>query len=288
MGNSMVFPPETLKDKIKWYLFPWFPRRYLVLYEKNGNIYEFIDDEIENIVRSKYITMIKCRYGNVSKTVVVPGEDPFVYATLLTPGEMFGRFTMNWTTTWFFILYTVFMAMAMMNIFNEYMVMALISLAVYVTSISKVRFHTPSIQYISLHEYGIVSGYPTYVPGPIPGSKLSLSQVMRFTGKLYDPDYKDKMLKDLLKEAEVAREIIKRLYGVIVRIERQSDKIYDSTYRLAQLMASDVLEEIQEKTEKYITRQKRFWMGIALLSLLMGLIIGYMAGSSIGVGVVAP
>ncbi len=284
----MVFPPETLREKLKWYLFPWFPRRYLVLYDKTGDVYEFIDDEIENIVRSKHITMIKCRYGTISKTAIVPGEDPFVYATLLTPGEMFGRFTINWSTTWLFILYTVFMIMAMMNIFNEYMIMALISLTIYVMSISKVKFHTPSIQYISLHEYGIVSGYPAYVPGPVPESKLSFSQVMRFTGKLHDPSYKDKMLKDLLKEAEVAKEIIKRLYGVIVRIERQSDKIYDSTYRLAQLMTSDVLEEIQSKAERIIARQKRFWTGIAIVALIIGLIIGYMAGSSVGVGVAAP
>ncbi len=274
-----------MKEKLKWWLFPWFPRKYLVLYDKDGETYEYIDDEIRYLVKSDSITLIKCRYGSISKTVAVMGQDPFVHANIYSPSELFGRFTMQWTMGFGFLIYTIFMIAAFLNFFNEWLIMLMLSMGIYFMAVSKMRFQTPSIQYVVLHEFGAIEGYSLYVPGPHPQSALTFSQVSRLIGRMYDPQIKDKALKELLKETEVAKEIIKRLYGVIVRIERQSDKIYDSTYRLANLMAHDVLEEINEKAEKIISRTKKIWMVLAIVAFIIGLAIGYLAGGSIGVSV---
>ena len=284
----MPFPPEGLKEKLKWFLFPWFPRKYLVLYDKDGEVYEFIDDEIKYLVKSSNITVIKCRYDSTSKTVAVLGEDPFVHANIYSPSELFGRYTMQWTMMFGFLIYTIFMISAFLNLFNEYLIMLMLTLGIYFLAVSRMRFQTPSIQYVVLHEFGSVEGYNLYVPGPYPQSRLTFSQVSRLTGRMYDPQIKDKLLKELLKEVEVGKEIIKRLYGVIVRIERQSDKIYDSTYRLARLMAHDVLEEINERAEQIISRTKRFWMLMAIIAFVIGLAIGYLAGQSVGIGISPP
>jgi len=281
----MPFPPESLKDKLIWWILPWFPRRYLVLYDKNGETYEFVDDEISYMSRSENITLIKCKYDGVSKSVAVMGPDPFVYASLYAPSELFGRYTIRWSVGFGFLLYSVFLISAMLNLFNEYLIMGMFMMLIYFLSVSRFRFNTPSVQYVCLHEFGSAEGYQLYVPGPAPQSSLAFSQVMRLTGRLYDPSIKDRALNELMKEIEVHREIVKRLYGLIVRIERQSDKIYDSTYRLARLMASDILDEIREEAEKKILRSRRFWMLIAIIALLIGLAVGYILGQSLGISV---
>ena len=287
--DSVPFPPQTLKDKVRWLLFPWFPRRYLVLYDKDGEIYEFIDDEIRYVVKTQNITVMKCRYNGVSRTAAVLGEDPFVHAQVMSPSELFGRYTMQWTMYFGFIIYSAFMLGVFTNlVMYSWFIFVLLLMMVYFLAVNRMRFHTPSIQYIALHEYGSIEGYPLYVPGPQPQSRLTFSQVSRFTGRLFDPRIKDKVLKELLKETEVAREIIKRLYGVIVRIERQSDRIYDSTYRLASLLGADIIEEFKERLEKEYRRKSRFWMLIALIALVLGLAIGYVAGSTVGVEVSTP
>lgn len=284
----MPFPPEGVKEKLKWWLFPWFPRKYLVLHDKDGEVHEFIDDEIRYIVKSDNITVIKCRFESNTKTVAILGQDPFVHANIYSPSELFGRYTMQWTMGFGFLIYTIFMFAAFLNLFNEWLIMLMIALGIYFMSVSRIRFQTPSVQYVVLHEFGSIEGYPLYVPGPHPQSALTFSQVSRLIGRMYDPSIKDRLLKELLKEVEVGKEIIKRLYGVIVRIERQSDKIYDSTYRLARLMAQDVLEEINERAERIIIKTKRFWMLMALVAMIIGFIIGYLVGQSVGISVSPP
>jgi len=177
----------------------------LVLYDKDGEVYEFIDVEIRYIVKSDNITVIKCRYGNITKTVAVLGQDPFVHANIYSPSELFGRYTMHWTMYFSFLIYTVFMLCAFLNLFNEYLILLMVSLGTYFLAVNRIKFQTPSIQYVTLHEFGSIEGCPLYVPGPTPQSALTFSQVSRLIGRMYDPRIKDKALKELLKELRLGR-----------------------------------------------------------------------------------
>jgi len=289
----MKIPPETLKEKIRWWLAPWFPRKILTIYDKNGEVYECMEDEIEYVVRTENITIIKCKYEEVEgeiryKHAAVMGQDPFVYAELFRPSELFGRETLKWTMYWAFLLYSVFVFLMMFNIVNEYVFFLMLTLGVYIMSVNRFRFNSPSIRSISLHEFGSIEGYQLYVPGPQPQSSLTFSQVMRFVGRLYDPKIKDKAMEELMKEVDTLREVVKRLYGVIIRIERQSDRIYDASYRLARLMAHDVLQEIEERAEKVIARTKRFYIILMIALFFVGLAIGYIAGGSVGISISPP
>ena len=262
-----------------------------MLYDKDGTVHEYIDDEIRYIVKSSNITVMKGTWesGNETKTLAVLGEDPFVHAQVLSPSELFGRYTMQWTMYYGFIMYTLFMFAVLFNfiVYTSFL-FAMLTMAIYFLAVTKMRFQVPSIQYVSLHEYGSIEGYPLYVPGPQPQSALTFSQVSRLIGRMYDPQLKDKLLQELLKEVEVGKEVIKRLYGVLIRVERQSDRIYDTTYRLASLMSADVIEELRDKVEREARRKTRFWMFISLISLIVGLAIGFIVGSGVGVGVVTP
>jgi len=289
----MKISPETLKDKIKWWLVPSFPRKILTIYDKNGEVYECMEDEIEYTIRTEHITIIKCKYeeagGEVRyKHAAVMGQDPFIYAELFRPSELFGRETLKWTMYWAFLLYSVFVFLMMFNIVNEYIFFMMLTLGVYIMSVNRFRFNSPSIRSISLHEFGSIEGYQLYVPGPQPQSSLTFSQVMRFVGRLYDPKVKDKAMEELMKEVDTLREVVKRLYGVIIRIERQSDRIYDASYRLARLMAHDVLQEIEERAEKEISRAKKFYIILAGVGALVGFFIGYIIGQNVTISITPP
>jgi len=281
----MKIPPESTKEKIKWWLTPWFPRKILTIYDKNGEVYECMEDEIEYVVRTEHITVIKCKYehgGEVRyKHAAVLGQDPFVYAEQFSPSELFGKETLRWTAYWVFVLYTAFMFLTMFQMMNEYVFFMLLAAGIYVMSVRKFRFESPSIRSVSLHEFGSIEGYQLYVPAPQPQSSLTFSQVMRFVGRLYDPKIKDKGMEELMKEVDTLREVVKRLYGVIIRIERQSDRIYDASYRLARLMAHDVLAEIEERAEKMIARTRRFYLLMAIAAFVVGILIGYIIGGSV-------
>jgi len=289
----MKIPPETLKEKIKWWLVPYFPRKILTIYDKNGEVYECMEDEIEYTIRTEHITIIKCKYeepgGEVRyKHVAVLGQDPFVFAEQFSPSELFGRETLRWTMYWAFLLYSVFVFLMMFNIVNEYIFFMMLTLGVYIMSVNRFRFNSPSIRSISLHEFGSIEGYQLYVPGPQPQSSLTFSQVMRFVGRLYDPKIKDRAMEELMKEVDTLREIIKRLYGVIIRVERQSDRIYDAVHSIATVLAYDVVREIEERSEKEIARAKKFYIILMIVLFFLGLAIGYVAGGSISISTSPP
>jgi len=286
-------PPESLKEKLKWWLAPYFPRKILTIYDKNGEVYECMEDEIEYVVRTEHITVIKCKYeeseGEIRyKHAAVMGQDPFVYAEQFSPSELFGKETVRWSMYWFMALYTVFIFLMMFQMVNEYIFFVFAILGVYIMSVRKFKFESPSIRVVSLHEFGSIEGYQLYVPGPRPQSSLTFSQVMRFVGRLYDPKIKDKAMEELMKEVDTLREVVKRLYGVIIRIERQSDRIYDAVHSIATILAHDVVREIEERAEKVIARTKRFYVILMIALFFAGLAIGYIIGGSVGISISPP
>jgi len=268
-----------------WWIFPWFPSKYLILYDRNGNEYEFFDNEIEYLSKTENITIMKCRSESISLTIAVLGEDPFSNSLIYSPNELFGKYTMMWNMYFGFLIYTIFLVSTLLNVFNVYVLMILSTLITYFISVSKFRFETPSIQFVVLHEYGSIDGYPLYIYSPYPQSTLTFHQILKMINIIGETEIKDKILSDLLKETEVSNELVKRLYSVITRIERQSEKIYDSTYRLANVMLHDVLHEIHEKTERTIGRIRKFWILVGIVLFIFGLVLGFTMGSSITITV---
>ncbi|MEM4847450.1 MAG: hypothetical protein QW794_06805 [Thermosphaera sp.] len=286
----MRFPPESLKEWVSWFIYPRFPRKVLTVYDRTGELdAECFDEEIETVVRTKNLTVIRCtRYNEDEqewRTWGTLGGDPFQYSELYTPSEIFGIYTTRWTVGMGLVVYTLFLFSLFLGFVDQVWWLMLV-LLVYIIANTQ-RFGTPSIRHLSLHVVGSLGGLPFLVPGPTPQSSLSMSQLMRV---LHQPEMvvNDDTVRDLVKEIESLKEVNRRLYGLIIRIERESDKMYDVAHKIAEELSHSIIEEVRESYEKLLTRRTKVMTLLMFAMLLLGLILGFLAGTTTAVEVAPP
>ncbi|MEM4619993.1 MAG: hypothetical protein QW607_07240 [Desulfurococcaceae archaeon] len=287
----MRFPPQNIKEWIKWMLYPRFPRKVLFVYTREGDLdSECYDDEIDVLVRSKNLTVVRCVHvedgEETWRSWGTFGGDPFQFSENISPSEIFGIYTTRWSMGYFMVMYTLIMFGLIDVSILANLWWALIVMFVYmITNIQ--RFNTPSIRYLVTHIVGSVGGLPLVVPGPIPQSVLSMSQLLK---TLRQPDLlnQDETVRELVKEIEGLKEVNKRLYGLIIRIEKESDRIYDVVHKLGEELSHSVVEEIRESYEKLLTRRTKLMILLMFVTLILGLMIGFLVGSVTSVGVVSP
>ncbi|MEM4429612.1 MAG: hypothetical protein QXM08_00430 [Thermofilaceae archaeon] len=286
----MRFPPVTFREWIEWFIYPRFPRRVLSVYDRTGVVDSAcFDEEIETVVRTKNLTVIRCvRHGEDEqewRTWATLGGDPFQYSELYTPSELFGVYTSRWSMWMGLVVYTLFLLSLFLG-FTEQIWWLVLVLLIYIAG-NVQRFGTPSIRCLSLHVVGSIGGLPFTVPGPVPQSVLSLSQLLQI---LHQPEMvvNDDTVRELVKEIESLKEVNKRLYGLIIRIERESDKLYDVAHKIGEELSHSIIEEVRESYEKLLTRRTKMMLIIAFAMLLLGLILGFLAGTTTAVEVVPP
>ncbi|MEM4618958.1 MAG: hypothetical protein QW607_01960 [Desulfurococcaceae archaeon] len=287
----MRFPPQSIKEWIKWMIYPRFPRKVLFVYSREGSLDgECYDEEIDVLVRTRNLTVVRCtHYGDGEeawRSWGTIGGDPFQFSENISPSEIFGVYTTRWSMGYFMVMYTMLMfGLIDVSILTN-MWWILIVLFVYmITNIQ--RFNTPSIRYLVTHVIGNVGGLPLIMPGPTPQSVLSMSQLMK-TLKQPELAIQDETISELVKEIEGLKEVNKRLYGLIIRIEKESDRIYDVVHKLGEELSHSVVEEIREGYERLLTRRTKIMVLLMIVTLILGLMIGFLLGNVTSVGVVSP
>lgn len=290
----MRFPPESLKEWVSWFIYPRFPRKVLTVYDRTGELdAECFDEEIEIVARTKTMSIVKCtRYNGDGeedertwRSWATLGGDPFQYSEMYTPSELFGVYTTRWTMGMGVLVYTLFLFSLFLGFVDQVWWLMLVLLVYILANVQ--RFGTPSIQHLTLHVAGSVGGLPFAAPGPVPQSVLSLSQLLQV---LHQPDMiaGDETVRDLVKEIESLKEVNRRLYGLIIRIERESDKMYDVAHKIAEELSHSIIEEVREAYERLLSRRTKMMLIIAFATLLLGLILGFLAGNTLSVGVAPP
>ncbi|MEM4592470.1 MAG: hypothetical protein QW196_03630 [Sulfolobales archaeon] len=289
----MRFPPESLKEWVSWFIYPRFPRKVLTVYDRAGEFdAECFDEEIEIVTRTKTMSIVKCTRHSEDNPLwrswAVLGEDPFQYADLSTPSEMFGVYTTKWTVGmilmgFFLFLFTLFLG------FIEHAWWLTLMLVVYIVVNIK-RFSTPSIQHLTLHEVGLVGDLPFLVPGPQPQSKLSMSQLLKV---LQRPEMivGDETVRELTKEIEALKWAYKRLFGLVAgMIERESDKVYDVdvVHKIREVLSPLIIEEVRENYRRLLSRRTRMMLILVFVALIVGLVLGFLARNTLSVGVAPP
>jgi len=279
--------PKTLKEWVLWYIVPRFPREVLTLVDKSGKIWEYVDEEIEVIVKGKSMSIVRLHGSKSIKTVAVAAGDPLSYAALHSPWQLFGHLAMKWLT----FVYTIFyyMIFTPLILFSEVfanpgMIALATGIIVYIVS-TYFRFRQPSILHIILHEYGEWGGLPLYVPGPHPQSRLGFIEVMKYVGYMQSPRYRDEVIEELNKKVEVIEDENLRLREVIYELSQRMGELYEKAVADVSLTApSEVIERIRANVLREVQAKIKFYWIIILVGLPLAFALGYvLAGGGVAI-----